>query len=226
MNAPLITKEAEVLWDVPTGTEIIIVEKLESFSEQPGYEFIKRVFDFTASVILLIVLMLPMLLIGMIIVLTSPGGAIYCQTRLGKNEVPFTLYKFRTMHKDAEEDGLRWAEENDERVTAFGKWLRSTRMDELPQLVNILLGQMSFVGPRPERPEFYELFDSYIDGFRQRMLVMPGLTGLAQVSGGYDLLPEEKIVYDIQYIKERSFRMDLYCLFKTLGVVVDHNGAR
>ena len=94
MNAPLITKDAEVLWDVPTGTEIIIVEKLESFSEQPGYEFIKRVFDFTASVILLIVLMLPMLLIGMIIVLTSPGGAIYCQTRLGKNEVPFTLYKY------------------------------------------------------------------------------------------------------------------------------------
>lgn len=219
-------KEAEVLWDVPLSAEKIVVEKLNNVPSKPGYEIAKRAFDLLASFVLLVVLLLPMLMIGLTIVLTSPGDAIYRQTRLGKNEVPFTLYKFRTMHKDAEENGLRWAEENDERTTAFGKWLRRTRMDELPQLVNILLGQMSFVGPRPERPEFYELFDSYIDGFRQRMLVMPGLTGLAQVNGGYDLLPEEKIVYDIRYIRERSFRMDLYCLFKTLGVVVDHNGAR
>ena len=98
-------------------------------------------------------------------------------------------------------------------------------MDELPQLWNILIGDMSFVGPRPERPEFYELFDLYIDGFRQRMLVKPGLTGLAQVSGGYELLPEEKIVYDLEYIKNRSFGLDAKCILRTFGVVFGCRGA-
>lgn len=219
-------KEAEVLWDVPLGAEKIVVEKLNNVPSKPGYEVAKRAFDIFASLVLLIILLLPMLLIGLCIVLTSSGGAIYRQTRLGKNEIPFTLYKFRTMCAEAEESGLRWADVHDERATRIGRWLRRTRMDELPQLVNILLGQMSFVGPRPERPEFYELFDLYIDGFRQRMKVTPGLTGLAQVNGGYDLLPEEKIVYDIRYIKERSVRLDLLCLMKTFCVVLDHDGAR
>lgn len=226
MNCSLVVREAEVLWDIPVGPEKIIVEQLEDVSVGAGYAFAKRTFDFLASLVLIILLLVPMVIIGLIIVLTSPGGAIYRQTRLGKNEVPFTLYKFRTMCADAEEDGLRWAVENDERTTVIGKWMRSTRMDELPQLFNILFGQMSFVGPRPERPEFYDLFDTYIEGFRQRMLVTPGLTGLAQVNGGYDLLPEEKIVYDIRYIKERSVRMDLICILKTFGVVLFHDGAR
>ena len=104
--------------------------------------------------------------------------------------------------------------------------LRNTRLDELPQLINILLGQMSLVGPRPERPEFYEFFDTYIDGYRQRMKVLPGLTGYAQVMGGYDLQPEEKIIYDIEYIENQSLRMDLLCLLKTVGVVFSGKGAK
>ena len=99
-------------------------------------------------------------------------------------------------------------------------------MDELPQLFNILLGDMSFVGPRPERPEFYDVFDTYIDGFRQRTLVKPGLTGYAQVNGGYSLKPEEKIIYDVEYIKNRSIGMDLQCIFKTVHVVLSHEGAK
>ena len=97
---------------------------------------------------------------------------------------------------------------------------------KLPQLWNILIGQMSFVGPRPERPEFYDAFDTYIDGFRQRMLVKPGLTGHAQVNGGYELLPEEKIVYDLEYIKNRSIRFDFSCVYRTFAVIFQRKGAK
>jgi lipopolysaccharide/colanic/teichoic acid biosynthesis glycosyltransferase len=99
-------------------------------------------------------------------------------------------------------------------------------MDELPQLWNILCGDMSFVGPRPERACFYEIFETYIPEFGERMLVKPGLTGWAQVNGGYELSPEEKIVYDLEYMKEQSFAMDLRCILKTVRLIVTHEGAR
>ena len=123
------------------------------------------------------------------------------------------------MRMDAEADGAQWAYSDDPRVTRVGAFLRKTRMDELPQLVNILKGDMSIVGPRPERPEFYDVFDTYIYGFRQRMLVRPGLTGYAQVVGGYSLLPEEKIVYDLEYIKRRSLLFDMKLILYTVVVV-------
>ena len=186
----------------------------------------KRGLDIVGSLLGLAVLSIPLLLVCIVIAVDSPGGPIYAQVRLGKNEKPFTLYKLRTMRVDAESNGACWAEDNDPRVTKIGRILRKTRIDELPQLVNILAGQMSIVGPRPERPEFYELFDTYIVGYRQRMKVLPGLTGYAQVMGGYDLLPEEKIVYDIEYIENRSIRMDLYCILKTFNVVFSGRGAR
>ena len=104
--------------------------------------------------------------------------------------------------------------------------LRKTRLDELPQLWNILIGDMSFVGPRPERAYFYREFEKYIHGFRYRLLVVPGLTGLAQVNGGYDLKPEEKILYDMRYIESRSIGVDLLCVFKTIRLVFTHEGAR
>jgi lipopolysaccharide/colanic/teichoic acid biosynthesis glycosyltransferase len=116
------------------------------------------------------------------------------------------------MRIGAENGGMQWASDDDPRVTKVGKWLRNTHLDELPQIVNIILGQMSIVGPRPERPEFYDFFDTYIVGFRQRTLVVPGLTGYAQVNGGYDLKPEEKIIYDIEYIRNRSLKMDMLCI--------------
>jgi len=130
------------------------------------------------------------------------------------------------MYIDAEKNGLQWAEVNDPRVTRVGRFLRNTHLDELPQLFNILAGQMSFIGPRPERAEFYEVFEQYIGGFSQRLLVKPGLTGLAQVNGGYNIGPEEKIVYDIEYIKKRSLKLDIQILFKTIIVVFKRQDVR
>ncbi len=214
------------LEDFAAKSEKIVTEKLVAFDKMPTYSAIKRLFDFLLSLIGICVLLLPMIVIGVIVCLDSSGGPIYKQLRLGKNEKPFFLYKFRTMDKNAELGGAQWADKDDPRTTKIGKFLRSTRLDELPQLFNILKGDMSIVGPRPERPEFYDVFDTYIDGFRQRMLVVPGLTGYAQVNGGYDLLPEEKIVYDLEYIKNRSLIMDMKCILKTFAVFFTCDGAR
>ncbi|MBR2861656.1 MAG: sugar transferase [Clostridia bacterium] len=195
-------------------------------SEKPLYNFIKRFFDIILSLIGLAFCIVPMLIIAIIIKCDSPGPAVYKQERLGKGGKSFLLYKFRSMRMDAEEDGAKWAEENDERCTRVGKFLRKSRIDELPQLINILVGSMSLVGPRPERPCFYNQFEEYIHGFSKRLLVKPGLTGWAQVNGGYDLLPEEKIVYDIEYIKMRSLWLDVKCIVRTVAVVFNHDGAR
>ncbi len=183
------------------------------------YSFLKRSMDILCALLALVVLLIPMIFIAAIIALDSPGSPIFSQVRLGKDQKPFTLYKFRSMRMDAEADGAQWAYSDDPRVTRVGAFLRKTRMDELPQLVNILKGDMSIVGPRPERPEFYDVFDTYIYGFRQRMLVRPGLTGYAQVVGGYSLLPEEKIVYDLEYIKRRSLLFDMKLILYTVVVV-------
>lgn len=202
------------------------VEDISPVKEKRYYGFVKRVFDFTVAFVALIVLAVPMAAVMLIICIDSPGNPIYKQVRLGKDGKPFVLYKFRSMQKDAEENGPQMAAENDPRVTKIGRFIRDTRIDELPQLMNILRGEMSLVGPRPERPEFYDLYDTYIHGFRQRMLVIPGMTGWAQVNGGYEIEPEKKIVLDVYYIKNRSFKLDLICLFKTVAVVFTHKGAR
>ena len=190
------------------------------------YRIIKRIFDVVASIIMIIVLGLPMMFIALLIHLDSPGPALFQQERLGKHGKPFTMLKFRSMRINAEENGPQWAEKDDSRCTCLGRFLRKTRLDELPQLWNILKGEMSFVGPRPERACFYDVFESYIPGFRDRLSVKPGLTGWAQINGGYDLKPEEKIVYDMEYIQKRSMRMDLLCIFKTVHLVFTHEGAR
>lgn len=191
-----------------------------------GYLIAKRAFDIVFSALLLILLFVPMLLLGLVVFFTSKGPALYRQERLGLNGKPFQLVKFRSMREDAEKEGPRWARDDDERCTKFGRFLRKTRLDELPQFWNILAGDMSFVGPRPERPVFYEEFETYIHGFKNRLAVTPGLTGWAQVNGGYDLLPEEKIVYDMQYIENCSIKMDLKCLLMTFRVVFTQKGAR
>lgn len=216
----------KVSWDYARVSDTIYVEEVKEYKAGLVYALTKRGLDIVGSILGLVIMFIPFILICTIIVADSQGGPFYSQVRLGKDEKPFRLYKFRTMNIDAEADGMRWAEDNDPRVTKIGKFLRKTRLDELPQLINILAGQMSLVGPRPERPEFYDIFDTYIVGYRQRMKVLPGLTGYAQVMGGYDLQPEEKIVYDIEYIENQSLRMDLYCILKTFGVVFTGNGAR
>ena len=209
-----------------TGTQTIIVtEKLGVLPKKRGYRFFKRLFDFFVALIVLILLILPILLLLPVVWIDTKGSPIYRQKRLGLNGKPFTLLKIRSMRADAEKNGAQWAAADDPRITKIGRILRATRMDELPQMWNILLGQMSFVGPRPERPEFYDAFDTYIDGFRQRLVVKPGLTGHAQVNGGYDLLPEEKIVYDLEYIKNRSFRFDMKCIWQTIAVIFKREGA-
>jgi lipopolysaccharide/colanic/teichoic acid biosynthesis glycosyltransferase len=167
-----------------------------------------------------------MALIALLIRLDSPGPAFFRQERLGKDGRPFIILKFRSMRLDAEKNGPQWADKDDPRCTRLGRILRKSRLDEIPQLWNILKGEMSFVGPRPERQCFYEEFETYIHGFSKRLLVKPGLTGYAQVNGGYELKPEEKIVYDIEYIHKQSVLMDLWCIFKTVKLVFTHEGAR
>ena len=199
---------------------------LPRIQERWSYLLVKRLFDFFFALIGLIVLAIPMAVIALIILIDSPGGAIFRQERLGKNGKPFVIYKFRTMNIDAEVNGPKWADKEDARCTRFGASLRKTRLDELPQLWNILKGDMSFVGPRPERQYFYELFDKYIVGFSNRLVVIPGLTGYAQVNGGYELEPEEKIIYDMEYIEHRSVFLDLKCIAKTISLIFTHKGAR
>lgn len=130
------------------------------------------------------------------------------------------------IRNDAEKDGAVWASEDDPRVTAVGKIMRKSRLDELPQLVNIIKGDMSIVGPRPEREIFYDEFEKTIPFFRERLYVKPGLTGWAQVNGGYNLKPSEKIIYDIEYIQKRNFLFDLKCIMLTIKVLFTWDGAR
>ena len=190
------------------------------------YLITKRAFDIVFSFSGLLVLALPMMIIALLIALDSPGDPIFKQERLGINGKPFFIYKFRSMRLNAEENGPQWANEQDPRCTRVGQILRRTRLDELPQLYNILRGDMSFVGPRPERAFFYREFEKYIPGFSNRLMVTPGLTGHAQVNGGYSLKPEEKIIYDMEYIENQSIWLDLTCIVKTLRVVLRGEGAR
>ena len=205
---------------------ICYIVRQSSCEKKIIYELCKRVFDIAAAFLMGIILVIPMLLIAGYVRLDSRGPAIFKQERLGLNGKPFTIYKFRTMYTNAEENGPQWAERIDYRCTRAGHILRKTRLDELPQLWNIFIGDMSFVGPRPERAFFYEKFETYIDGFSNRMVVKPGLTGWAQVNGGYDLKPEEKIVYDMEYIRQRSITVDIKCILMTVKLVFTHEGAR
>jgi len=203
-----------------------VIRPVKNFQNKYLYRFFKRLFDFFSSFILLIILAIPMIILAIAIRLDSEGPALYKQVRLGKDGKPFMLYKFRSMRIDAEKEGAKWADSNDSRVTKVGKILRMKRLDELPQLINIILGQMSVVGPRPERPEYYKEFRKYIQGFEQRLLVVPGLTGWAQINGGYNILPDRKAELDVEYIENRSFWKDLKIIFRTVKIVLTHDGAR
>lgn len=206
--------------------EEFFIESVE-VKKKPIYDFFKRLFDIMVSLIALIFLAIPMFIIGIIIKCSSKGTVFYCQERLGLNGKKINVIKFRTMYSNAEEAGAKWSDgDNDERIFPFGRLLRKARLDELPQFWCIFKGEMSIVGPRPERECFHEIFETYIHGFGERLKVKPGLTGHAQINGGYDLRPEEKIVYDVEYIKKRSFWFDLKIIFGTVAVVFTHKGAK
>jgi lipopolysaccharide/colanic/teichoic acid biosynthesis glycosyltransferase len=166
-----------------------------------------------------------MAVVAVAVRLTSRGPVLFRQERLGKDRRPFTMFKFRTMRADAERGtGPVLATENDPRVTWLGRSLRAARLDELPQLWNVLRGDMSFVGPRPERPEFVRAFERDIHGYAERFKIRPGLTGYAQVNGEYHTSAATKLKYDLAYIYNRSLWLDFRILSETVKVIMTRKG--
>jgi len=191
--------------------------------EKPDVEeFLIRALDVIGSIFILLISLPVIILLSLLIKISSPGPVLYKQQRVGKDGEIFILYKFRTMVKDAEKMvGPVLASRDDPRVTKVGKILRRTRLDELPQLFNVLRGDMSLVGPRPERPHFVRLHKALRE---LRLAVKPGLTGLAQIRNFYDLKPQHKIKYDYLYIQKRSLLLNLYILLKTFPVIFCKKG--
>ena len=191
------------------------------------YRAAKRVLDVVLAASGLIVAS-PILLLAMIFIrLESPGSALYSQLRMGQYNRPFRIWKLRSMRDDAEDQGAQWAQRNDPRVTGLGRWLRLTRLDEAPQFFNVLRGEMSFVGPRPERPEFVETLAKEIQFYPQRHLVKPGITGWAQINYPYGATVEDalnKLKYDLYYLKYASPLLDLQIILRTIGALM--KGAR
>lgn len=184
----------------------------------------------TLIAVVAVLLTLPLMaIVALLVRVSSRGPVLFRQTRVGLHDQPFTLYKFRSMYTDAEaETGAVWAMKDDPRVTPVGRWLRKLRLDELPQLFNVLRGQMSIVGPRPERPEFVRTLSEQIPYYRQRHCVKPGITGWAQVSYGYGSTIEDtitKLEYDLYYIKNMSTSLDLYIIFHTMKTMLLFRGA-
>src|SRR3989344_1064339 len=192
---------------------------LEHLVNRPKfYGQIKRGCEVLCAIFLQIVALPLEIFVVLISKITSPGPAIYKQARIGKNNKEFTLYKFRTMKLDAEKNGAQWSGTEDDPVTLFGKLLRRTHLDELPQLINIIEGNLSFVGPRPERPEFVKILKEKIPYFEVRNLVLPGVTGWAQINHHYnatDADSYENLQHDIYYIKNGSIILDLAIIIKT-----------
>ncbi|PKN32942.1 MAG: sugar transferase [Deltaproteobacteria bacterium HGW-Deltaproteobacteria-19] len=190
---------------------------------------LKKVFDKLFSLVGLLLAAPIMLVTAILIKLGSPGTVLYKQKRVGWDEREFELYKFRSMHMNAEENGAVWAQVNDSRVTWVGNVIRRLRIDEIPQLWNVLMGDMSFVGPRPERPEFVRDLMREIPYYSLRHAVRPGITGWAQINYPYGASRKdamEKLQYDLYYIKNMSMILDLYILLRTARVVLSGTGAR
>ena len=190
---------------------------------------LKRILDIVASAASLLVLTPLFALVGLLIKLDSAGPIFYRQTRIGLRGTPYTIWKFRSMGHDAEEEGVRWAVVGDPRITRVGRWLRKWRIDELPQLINVLRGEMSLVGPRPERPVFVQELRSSIPYYDLRHTVRPGITGWAQIRFRYAASPADthvKLQYDLYYVKNLSLALDLRILLETILVVLQARGAR
>ncbi|EEL67299.1 MULTISPECIES: sugar transferase [Bacillus cereus group] len=204
-------------------------ETIESNINRPNHQMyfmLKNIADFFIALLGLVILSPILLLFVLAIKLESNGPAFFLQERVGLNGRVFNIIKLRSMYIDAEKNGAQWAKKNDSRVTKIGAFIRRTRIDEIPQLINMLKGDMSLVGPRPERPIFTEQFNKEIPEFKNRIVVKPGITGWAQVNGGYDISPKEKLEFDIYYIKNLSLFMDGKIIFKTIKVVFTGEGAR
>jgi sugar transferase (PEP-CTERM system associated) len=191
---------------------------------------LKRALDLSMSVALLLFTLPTLILAAIAIRLDSPGPILYRQERVGKNGTLFTIYKFRTMRVDSESNGIpQWAAPRDPRITRVGWFLRMTRIDELPQIVNVLRGDMSFVGPRPERPFFVDNLSASIPYYSERHRVRPGITGWAQINYVYGASIDDakvKLSYDLYYIKNYSFLFDFLIILSTAEAVFFRKGAR
>ena len=221
-----------LVYDVPSITDMLLASsdilhivdtpilKINKYGPSEVEKFIKRTIDIVGSLFLIVVTS-PLMLISAILVKTYDGGDIlYKQTRLTRDQKPFKMVKFRSMIMNAEDKtGVVLAKENDDRITPVGKFLRKTRFDELPQLVNILKGEMSFVGPRPERPEIYDEICKDMPEFRYRLVVKAGLTGYAQIYGKYNTSLRDKLLLDLYYIENYSLIEDIKLLLLTLKIV-------
>lgn len=188
---------------------------------------LKTIFDFVCALVLLIPSFPLILIFGIIVKITSTGPVFYSQVRVGRSGKEFRIYKLRTMSADAEKEGAKWSMVSDPRITKIGGFLRKTRIDELPQLFNIIRGDMSFIGPRPERPEFIKILIEQIPYYNLRHLLKPGLSGWAQVNFDYGSSIEDsrrKLEYDLYYIKNYSFFLDLRIVIKTIRVVIFGKG--
>ncbi|MBU1036415.1 sugar transferase [Patescibacteria group bacterium] len=202
---------------------------LENLSEgnKSLFEILKRLLDIIFAVIFGIISLPFIPLIMLLIYLDSKGPIFFIQTRTGEDGKNFKAIKFRTMYQDSENKGPMWAKENDPRTTKIGRFLRKLRIDEIPQLWNILIGEMSFVGPRPERPEFIEDLVKSIPFYHERLLVKPGLTGWAQINFPYTSTTEDslkKLQFDLYYIKNRSLILDWGIMLKTLNIILKGSG--
>lgn len=228
-------EDAHSFFERMTGR--IILERLspswlilsEGFSKSPLLVWAKRMIDVVVSLITLIIWAPLMALAAVAIYVESGAPILFRQERTGLHGRPFAMLKFRSMCNNAEEGGPRWASEGDPRITRVGRWLRKSRIDELPQAINVLRGQMSIVGPRPERPEFVSMLEEQIPYYGLRHTVRPGITGWAQVKYQYGGSIEEtktKLEYDLFYIKHLSIMLDLAVLFETAKVMLSGRGAK
>jgi lipopolysaccharide/colanic/teichoic acid biosynthesis glycosyltransferase len=187
------------------------------------YSFMKRITDIVISVIGIIITSPVITITALLIMFESKGGWLYKQQRVGQNGSIFVIYKLRTMYINTDEV---WTEKDDPRITRIGKLIRRRRIDELPQLINVLRGEMSLIGPRPERPVYEDAIAKELPDFKERLKIKPGITGWAQVNGGYNNSNAEKLKMDLYYIQNKSFLMDIKIMIMTLAIIITARGAR
>ncbi len=220
-------EEAEREVPIYATNELWFLDNLRNDSKHV-YRIVKRWLDIVVSLLFMPLVLVVYVLAGIAIKINSPGPVLFTQSRVGRNGKVFSLFKLRSMYRDAEKDGKpQWSKRGDRRITPVGNFLRRTRLDELPQVLNVLRGEMSFIGPRPERPEFVEMLSKKIPHYGLRHMVRPGLTGWAQVNFEYASTEEEtaiKLSYDLFYVKNRSALLDIKIGLKTVLVIFERKG--
>lgn len=200
-------------------SEIEKHKNMVKYEPKLGYEFFRRTIDIVFSLLVIVPVTILILILSTIIRIESKGNPIFTQVRVGKNGKLIKIHKLRSMRIDAEAKGQKWAVDNDPRVTKVGRILRKYRLDEIPQFYDVLIGRISLIGPRPEVPVLTKQFNEEISGFVTRLMVRPGLSGWAQINGGYHVTPREKWEKDNYYIEHRGLKLYGYIFMRTIGVV-------